>query len=121
MNRKKRVWLWIVSACIAAVLMAAGVAWRALSIPVTVYNAASATLENVRISLAGKEIWTGTLGPDEKHSARALPEGEGTVAISFEAEGRTFHQEFGYVTAGFGGDYTIYVLPSFEMRAVPPP
>jgi hypothetical protein len=120
-NRKKRVWLWIVSACIAAVLMAAGVAWRALSIPVTVHNAASATLENVRISLAGKEIWSGTLDPGEEHTARALPEGQGAVAISFEVNGRTFHQEFGYVTLGLRGDYPISVSPSFEMRAVPPP
>jgi hypothetical protein len=119
MMRRHVVWTWIVSTGVASLLIAGSLAWYFLSVAVTLYNSASATLENVRISIGSTEYWTGTLGVDEKHSIRHLPQGEGAVTISFDANGRTFRQQFGYVTLGLRGDFTIFVMPSFEMRAMP--
>ena len=119
MNRKARVWLWILAGFVCVALIAGVAIWRVFSVRVTVYNAAATRVENVRVSLADEEIWSGALGMGEKHTVRDFPDGEGAVEVSFAANGRTYRQQFGYVTPWLAGDYYIVVLPTFEMRAVP--
>lgn len=68
------------------------------------------------MSLAGNDVWSGTLAVDEKHSAYGRPRIDGTVDIYFQASGRSIHRAVGYVTPGPGERHILVVLPSLEVR-----
>jgi hypothetical protein len=113
--------LWIlVFACIA--LLVAFGRDRQEATVVSLRNESDATLADVRIGLAGREIWNGTLAPGEKRYARGRPNTDGKVRISFETtKGRNVRTDFGRTSADVGDEYDFVVTSNLEIRAVPPP
>ena len=117
MSRKKTVWGWGAAGLVFVLLVTGGAVFL-LESTVTVHNQSSVKLTNVHVTMAGKDVWSGVLGPGGSHKAHGRPSADGTVGVSFEAAGKSVHQEFGYVTPGLGEHHTIVVLPSLELRYI---
>ncbi|MGH7487453.1 MAG: hypothetical protein ACREMY_17895 [bacterium] len=113
--KRARIGLWFAAGVLAVVLLAAGRA-HLLGSTVTVNNQSLTQLMNVRVTMAGTDVWSGALAPGETHKAYGRPSRDGTIGVSFETAGQTIHKEFGYVTPGLGEHHTIVVLPSLEVR-----
>jgi hypothetical protein len=112
---------WVVVFAAIALLAAFGSDRREATV-VSLRNESDATLADVRIALAGKEIWNGTMAPGEKRYARGRPNNEGKVRISFEtANGQHVRTDFGRTSAEVGDEYDFVVTSDLEIRAVPPP
>ncbi len=111
---------WFVVFAAIALLAAFGGDRREATV-VSLRNESDARLADVRIALAGREIWSGTMAPGEKQYARGRPDAEGKVRISFETPGQNVRTDFGRASADVGDEYDFVVTEDFEIRAVPPP
>lgn len=81
---------------------------------VTIQNESGKQLSEVRLSLAGKLVWTGNLSPGDRHTAYGFPDTDGTVTLSFTVERRSVTKAFGYVTPNSRDHHRIFVPPSLE-------
>jgi hypothetical protein len=121
MSNTRKTWKLVVAGLIAISFAAAIGGWNLLQSTVTITNEAPIALTDVRITLAGKEIWTGDLGSGEKKQVHGKPDTDGTLGISFKVDARNFHQEFTYVSPGPGEHHSLLVLPSLEVRYLSEP
>lgn len=115
--------LWIVVLAAVALLVAYGGDRRSAT-RVSVRNESDATLTDVRIALAGKEILNGKIEPGEKRYARGRPDRDGPVRISFRTpNGGPLSADFGRAAAdaNAGDEYDFVVTEDFEIRPAPPP
>jgi hypothetical protein len=113
--------MWVVVIAAIALLVVFG-ADRRRTTTVSLRNEADVTLTDVKIALAGKEIWNGKIEPGEKQYARGRPDRDGAVRISFRAgNAGPLSADFGRAAASAGDEYDFLVTSDFEIRAVPPP
>lgn len=113
--------LWVAVFAVIA-LLAAFAADRRQATTVSVRNESDATLTEVKIALAGKEIWNGWIEPGEKQYARGRPDRDGVVRISFRARNiGPLSADFGRAAASAGDEYDFVVTEDLEIRAAPPP
>lgn len=72
-------------------------------------------LSNVKIELAGKLIWSGSLGTGETKTIYGRVDKDGTVAMTFIANGHVVRKEFGYVTPNDSARHKIFVSRKLEV------
>ncbi len=113
--------IWVMVFAAVALLVVFG-ADRRQTTTVSLRNEADVTLADVKIALAGKEIWNGQIEPGEKQYARGRPDRDGAVRISFRARNAgPLSADFGRAATSAGDEYDFVVTEDLEIRAAPPP
>ncbi len=113
--------IWVMVFAAVALLVVFG-ADRRQTTTVSLRNEADVTLADVKIALAGKEIWNGQIEPGERQYARGRPDRDGAVRISFRARNAgPLSADFGRAATSAGDEYDFVVTEDLEIRAAPPP
>src|SRR5690242_18452266 len=68
--------------------------------PVTIHNESNSPLVRMSLKMAGEQIWVGDLPQGKIQEVASRPSTDGTIGVTFEAGGKLYAQEFGYVTPG---------------------